>query len=378
MAINILGKNSVKKELNEIIALGKPNKVTKDTIIDNLKTHEIDITVTLRNMVGEFELIDEFVKLKDIENKANVEKILMENRKNIMEKIVKDYTKKCIDHNVIIPDYSIDSKDINGIKVIGQVFNMVNNYYDSLYARYCDLDMNKTLPEYDKKELDTLKYEAYKKIKENTGIEGIQNNFKNSKEKNFAEYCMHTAIHYVLDFNKNVEKAAKKQIDSLEDEYGNNVSQFSVSDLEQEDINRLRIETQSVMNIRKKIPLMYGTLKDSYESRSSAERFFSYFPFINPNAKKEREAIKRIEKLMNEECRLHIDKDVLNTLNKSAVNEISKNYYQEEINYVKYVAEEKVEVKENIVIDDHIFNENENIIEPIEEKEVNKDLIANK
>ena len=65
------------------------------------------------------------------------------------------------------------------------------------------------------------------------------------------------------------------------------------------------------MNIRKKIPLMYGTLKDSYESRSSAERFFSYIPFINPNAKKEREAIQRIEKLMSEECRLHIDKDVL-------------------------------------------------------------------
>ena len=151
MAINILRKNAVKKELNEIIALGNPNKVTRDTIMDELKSYEIDITVTLRNMVGEFELIDEFVKLKDIENKVNVEKILIENRKNIMEKIVKDYTKKCIDHNVIIPDYSIDPKEINGIKVIGQVFNMVNNYYDSLYARYCDLDMNKTLPEYDKK-----------------------------------------------------------------------------------------------------------------------------------------------------------------------------------------------------------------------------------
>ena len=58
---------------------------------------------------------------------------------------------------------------------------IVNNYYDSIYARYNNLDENKVLPEYNEQELVKFKYKSYKKIMNSVGSLGIQNEFKKSR-----------------------------------------------------------------------------------------------------------------------------------------------------------------------------------------------------
>lgn len=92
---NYLIKNSIKEEVKSLNDLSVK---IRDKFLENLHLGELEIIIFMSNIVGDQLFSDEFVKIDDITNKSNVEKIMVENRKKITKKFVKSYTK-----NVSIP-----------------------------------------------------------------------------------------------------------------------------------------------------------------------------------------------------------------------------------------------------------------------------------
>ena len=95
-------------------------------------------------------------------------------------------------------------------------------------------------------------------------------------------------MNYVNKYNNTADKLFKEGIEQGDIEVVNPIDDSNVSELNPGDIdiNLLNIDKVNKSNIEVKIPLMYDALEKSYNARSTAERFFSYFPFINPTAKK--------------------------------------------------------------------------------------------
>ena len=176
MKYNYYIKNNVRQEIKTLKENG--NAIT-DKNIKDFYTSETDILITLGKTLGNDKIYGGFIKLKDIPEDANVEKVLLENRKKMMATVIDSYTKQCIKENKLVLDEKAD--DNFKLKSINLIFNAVNNYYDSIYARYNNLDENKVLPEYNEQELVKFKYKSYKKIMNSVGSLGIQNEFKKSK-----------------------------------------------------------------------------------------------------------------------------------------------------------------------------------------------------
>ena len=339
--------------------------------IENFYMSEVNVIVNLGKVLENDKIYDGFVKLADIPKGANVEEILLENRKKMMEIIIDSYTKQCIKQNKLVPDENPEQN--LELKSINLIFNAVNNYYDSIYARYNNLDENKVLPEYNEQELVNLKYKSYKKIMNGVGVLGIQNEFKKSKMKSFAQFCAESTINYVHKYNVTADKLLKEGIEQGDIVVENPVDDSNVSELNAGDIsidNILKMDNVNKSNIEIKIPLMYDMLEKSYNSRSAAERFFSYFPFINPTAKAERRAMNTIRNVMEEVCYNHMDLDELELKRDKAVKMNAKKYYKEELEKLNYVEEEqKVAIEAPEVI------ENEKVVHEIDDSVV-KDLLA--
>ena len=348
------------------------NKDITNKNIENFYTSETDILVTLGKVLGNDKIYDGFIKLKDIPKDANVEEFLLENRKKMMTTVIDSYTKKCIKENKLVLDETID--DNLKLKSINLIFNAVNNYYDSIYARYTKLDENKVLPEYNEQELVKFKYKSYKKIMNGVGISGILNEAKKSKTESFATFCVEAAVDYVHKYNRAADRLLKEGIEQGEIEVVNHIDDSNVSELNPGDIDIdiLNIDNVNKSNIKIKIPLMYGMLEKSYNARSNAERFFSYFPFINPTAKAERRAISTIRNLMEEVCYNHMDLEELELKRDSALKMENKKYFKEELEKLNYIEEEqKVSIEAKEVI------EQEESVNEIDDLVVNEKLIKN-
>ena len=367
MEYNYYIKNSA---IEEIKILKTNGKAITAKNIENFYMSEVNVIVNLGKVLENDKIYDGFVKLTDIPKGANVEEILLENRKKMMAIIIDSYTKQCIKQNKLVLDEKPE-QDLK-LKSINLIFNAVNNYYDSIYARYTNLDENKVLPEYDEQELVNLKYKSYKKIMNGVGVLGIQNEFKKSKIESFAQFCAEAAVHYVHKYNTAADKLLKEGIEQGDIEVVNHVEDSNVSELNPGDISisMLNMDNVNKSNIEIKIPLMYDMLEKSYNSRSAAERFFSYFPFINPTAKAERRAMNTIRNVMEEVCYNHMDLDELEIKRDKAVKMNAKKYYKEELEKLNYVEEEqKVPIEAPEVI------ESEKAVPEIDDS-VGKDLLA--
>ena len=369
MKYNYYIKNNVRLELKTL------NESVEDITnknIENFYTSETDMLVTLGKVLGNDKIYDGFIKLKDIPKDANVEEVLLENRKKMMATVIDSYTKQCIKENKLVIDETID--DNLKLKSIDLIFNAVNNYYDSIYARYTNLDENKVLPEYNEQELARFKHKSYKKIMNGVGVLGILNESKKSKSESFATFCAEAAINYVHKYNRAADRLLKEGIEQGEIEIINPVDDSNVSELNPGDIDIdiLKMDNVNKSNIEIKIPLMYDMLEKSYNARSTAERFFSYFPFINPTAKAERRAMNTIRNVMEEVCYNHMDLEELELKRDSAVTLNKNKYYKEELEKLNYIEEEqKVPIEAKEVIDQ------EESVNEIDDLVVNEQLIKN-
>ena len=385
MKVEFLWKNNIKNEIEKLNNLNEKNKSEYGKI---LSTVELDIIDFIAKMVDDNSLYIQFIKLENIKNKPNVEELLVENRKKMMKTIVKSYTKKCINDNILKPDSTYSMND--NVKSIDIVFNVVNNYYDSLYARFNNFDQNKKLPEYSDKELNKLHYDTYNKIKNNTGVNSIKTDYKKSKYSSFASYCVDTTLEYVKEFNNKVISNLKKDRGDADDIIDEDLSDFSETAIE-----NVTVDEQNYVKIETKIPgvklnghrnqrlnnnvnfsfqsvsgeTIVAMLKNSYEARSTAERFFSYFPFINPKAKEERIAMTTIEKLMEKTCHVSIDKEGLFSLNEKAIKKEMEKFYDKDLKELNYIEE-----KENIIISDINEPNEEKLIEEINDNVKEKSL----
>ena len=369
MIYNYFIKNSAIEEMQK---LKNNNEEITTEVHNEFDMSEVDIVARLGKMIGNDNIYDSFVKSVDIKGVENVEKVLLDNRKKMMERIIKSYTKQCISQNVMVPEEIIDK---NGeMKSIDLVFNAVNNYYDSLYARFNNFNTEKALPKYDEKELTKLKYNSYKKIMNGVGSTGVINEYKKSSAKSFAEFCAEASVNYVNKYNNTADKLFKEGIEQGDFEIVNRIDDSNVSELNPGDIdiNILNIDKVNKSNIEVKIPLMYDALEKSYNARSTAERFFSYFPFINPTAKEERRAMYTIRNVMEKVCYNSMDLDELNLKREVALKSEKVEFYKEEVDNLNYVEEEK---KINIEVDVRNFEEEEKTTREISDEMVNKQLI---
>jgi hypothetical protein len=206
------------------------------------------------------------------------------------------------------------------------------------------------------------------------GVLGILNESKKSKSESFATFCAEAAINYVHKYNRAADRLLKEGIEQGEIEITNPVDDSNVSELNPGDIDIdiLKMDNVNKSNIEIRIPLMYGMLEKSYNARSTAERFFSYFPFINPTAKAERRAMSTIRNVMEEVCYNHMDLEELELKRDSAFKMDNKKYFKEELEKLNYVDEgQKVPIEAKEVI------EREESVNEIDDLVVNEQLIKN-
>ena len=367
MSYNFLLKNNLK---NELKGLNNPTTEDIEKEKNDLLTEEMEALEQLKINTGNPKIVNFFLKIENIPANFNTEQFLVEHRKIAIKEVVDNYVKNCINANIVKPlKYSeLSGDNFNEVKDLDLLLNLVNNYYDSIYARYTNFDKTKTLPDYNQTELDEMKYKAYKKIQKNTGIEAIQNDFNDQDDISFAEFAENRVNQYISEFNDNVKEKMKEQKINEEPREIN--------------VLNLPLEQKHVANLTTKVPLIYGMLKNSYNSRSRAERFFSYFPFVFPTATRERRALTYIETYVKKGCYLPMDKDDLNKLKINATNQVNDNFFKKEIEKVSYV-DEKLNEKVNVEVNDgDLLIQNNEVVEPVNsnvnenEKDFKKDLIA--
>lgn len=84
MAINFLGKNIIKREKETFEKLNAKDKSDK---INDLTSSELDTIIYLEASYDD-KITDEFIKLQNLPKGGNVEKILVDNRKKVMKKLL--------------------------------------------------------------------------------------------------------------------------------------------------------------------------------------------------------------------------------------------------------------------------------------------------
>ena len=350
MAYNYLIKNNVKTELANI------NNIDNETLIkikkDLLKYEESTLRL-IGNTVGDINFISEMhnlVSLQNLKEHIDPKKTLINNRKEVIEKAIKLFTKNCIDNNETNLATSTKTKDLNyeDIRSFDHLVNMINNYYDSLYTRFTNANLKESLPEYDANELKATKKKVYTKIKKNTGKDLIENEFKKSGYKTFAGYCYDVVPDLVGKFNDKVVRLADEKYPNKE-----------IKDVK---LSTLGLKNSDYADLHKKIPTMLSMLKNSYYNRSKTERFFSYFPFINPRAKEERKAINMIFQACDAGCYAKIDRGELELYKVNELKNLNKNFYANELEKIDNLVEDKV----NIIVESEAVVQNENVLNKVE------------
>lgn len=296
---------------------------------------ELDALNSLFDYLDDYTLTDYFIKDKDIKKDTNLIQFCNDNRKKCMEIITNIYTKHAIDNNVLDPTFSLD-----------KALNIVGNYYDSFYVRNCkDKDLG-NFPASSKEEVEKLKTNAYKEIKGKVGIEAIKTDFAKEKNVPFSQYCVEKTLDYVKALNKNIKEYCEEHNRELSDR-----------------VNDESLYNQKLVSqVKFTVPTYLNMISDSYNKRSAVERFFSYFPFINQEAKAERNAIRRIESILINGSIYSIDDEDITKLREDSRSAINKNYYDEKLGL------DKVQAKNNVVKQTVIVNEvanDKNLVETV-------------
>ncbi len=311
------------------------------TIYQTLMAEESDVVSNMMNYFDNPRIFDVFVREEDIPRNAKLVPFLIEKRKAAIERIVNDYVQKNIIENLEKPDEELET-----------LITMVDNYYDSFYIRKSedkDLDSFKAIED---DELTKYSINAYKKIKDKIGLEGIRNDFAKKKNISFAKYAVDMTYKHVSALNEEVIKICAEEDVEVPDKITSTMG-----------LNR-----NNVVHLQEKVPGCLFMLQRSYNARSKAERFFSYFPFINPTAKEERKAINQIESLLIDGCRLEFTKEKIDKYINRAITKGTK-YYTEKLSKLEEsLPEEKV----NIVVDNN--QDDVEKVEIINEKDIQKDL----
>jgi hypothetical protein len=319
------------------------------TIFQTLKTEESNVVGHMMNYFDNPRIFDLFVREEDIPRNAKLVPFLIEKRKAAMEKIINNYVQKNITENLEKPEEELET-----------LITMVDNYYDSFYIRKSeDKDLD-SFPAIDDAELTKYSVDAYKKIKEKIGLEGIRNDFAKKKNISFAKYCVDMTHKHVSELNDEVIKICAIQDVDVPDKI----------------IYTKGLNKSNVIHLQEKVPGYLFMLQSSYNARSKTERFFSYFPFINPTAKEERRAINKINSLLIDGCRLEFTEEKIRTYTYNAITK-STQYYTEKLSKL----EEKLPAtKENIIVnanqDDVEIVENVNEIDNQKELDKSNDLLV--
>lgn len=266
-------------------------------------------------------LPDSFLKTRSLKKGENILEACKKARENTMKAVVEEYVKYAKENNLLNPKkFTIDA-----------VINLVDNYYDSFYIRNSqDANLEK-FPETPEAKRRQIKLNALKEIKSEVGIDKINKEYKKvKKETSFAEFCVNKTTKYVHSFNNEARA------------YYN----YYNVDIPEKIVTTSMISQKNMSAVTKEVPTYLNMLNQSYNSRSTAERFFSYFPFINPTAKAERKAINTINFMLKESCLLKLNDVQISEYKESAQNENYKNYYQQEISATERIVEPRS--KENI------------------------------
>jgi hypothetical protein len=291
---------------------------------EGLFSGEIDALNDLLDYLDDYTLTDYFIKDKDLKKDTNLIQVCNDKRKQSMEIIANLYTKHAIEHNVLNPTFTLD-----------KALNIVENYYDSFYVRNCkDKVLDNFFPS-KKEDVEKLKINAYKQIKCKVGIEGIKTDFAKEKNVPFTQYCVDKTLNFVKALNNDIKEYYVNHNIEVPGKV-NDVSVFNQKLVSQIDFT---------------VPTYLNMISDSYNKKSTAEKFFSYFPFINKEAKEERNAIKRIESILKNGCLYRLDDEDITKLREDSRFAINKNYYDEKLGL------DKVQAKNNVVKQTVIVNE---------------------
>lgn len=269
-------------------------------------------------------------ELKD----ANLKEICKQKRETAMKVIFDRYVEKSINEEVVAPKVEITD-----------LFNIIENYYDAFYVRNSeDKDIDFFLP-ISKTVRDNYKYKAFKQIKDKVGLPAIEADYAKHKNVSFAKYSVDKSRKYVTDLNNEIRTY-----------YLN-----SGEEMPKKETGIRHLDAKLVAKVKRVVPTYLNLLTKSYNARSKTERFFSYFPFINKEAKEERKAINQIESLLIEGSIFKFNKTDIELEMKTSESNAKLDYYNQKLVDLKYLENEK----ENIIVenDNDLKLEQSNFIE---------------
>ena len=340
MQNNIIEENGNKKGLlfyakEGFVRTGK--KLYLDTFKKNpdgfkktakgLKINEEDAIREVIEFLDDPNLVDVFPKDTVLTAKTDLKKLCIDSRKQCMETLTEKFTEVVLKENLTYPKMKFDD-----------IINVVENYFDSFYLRNSkDKDLDYFLPT-NKHEINKLKIKSFKEIQGKVGVEAIEKDFSKKKKMSFAKYCVEKSRDHIIKLNNEVVAYCAVREQEVPDKITN-------PDL---------LTRANVAQVKNTVPTYLHMLNKSYQSRSTAERFFSYFPFINQAAKEERNAINKIEGLLKRGSYLKLTDEEIKSAVKKAGSDNKKNYYKEGLKNAGYKPEvAKPEVaKEGIVVEE--------------------------
>ena len=296
----------------------KDSEVELEDALTKLEKEELDTAVKIIEIFQDSNLSDLFLKDREITAATDLKKVCIESKKKTMEIIANKYKEKAIKEEFIFPEVELH-----------KLINMVENYYDSFYVRNSkDHDIDYLLPT-NKMDIDKIKSKVYKEIKSKVGREGIQNDFAKKKNISFPKYCIEKTNKFVKTLNKEIKDYCVRNDVELTKKFP------YTKDLNKANLAKVRVTVPTYLNL----------LTESYNSRSKLERFFSYFPFINKEAKEERNAIAKIKDIVKKWCLVQFDDRKIKTYMEETKRDIDKDYYKKRIDKLPVFEE-----KENVII----------------------------
>jgi hypothetical protein len=297
-------------------------------VADGLAKDEIESLNKIIEFLDAPGLTDLFPKDIQITEKTNVRQLCVDSRKKCLEAVADQFTKFALAENITYPKMRLD-----------ELFNVVENFYDSFYLRHSkDKDLDLFLGT-NKGDLNKLRIKAAKALKGNVGIEGIKKDFATKKKMTFAKYCLEKTKKHVVGLNNAVRNYCAIQNLEVPDKI----------DADYNNVNRDKIS-----QVKNTVPTYLHMLNQSYKSRSTLERFFSYFPFINRAAKEERISINRIEDMLKNVSYLKMTSQEIESATKKCASDNGKKYYEVLLKQSGYKPEAgKIEVeKEKVIVEE--------------------------
>lgn len=326
----------------------KKSAETFAAIAQTLANDEVDGLSKIIDFLDEPSLTDLFPKDQNLTANTNIKELCMENRKKCMEAVAEQFTKVVLKENMAYPKMRLD-----------EIFNVVENYYDSFYVRHSkDKNLDLFLPSR-KADLNQIKIKSFKAIQGNVGVEAIEKDFATKKKMSFAKYC--------------IEKS-KKHVTSLNNEIRDVCAEIDV-EVPEKFTNLELVSRVKVSQVTNTVPTYLHMLNKSYQSRSAAERFFSYFPFINKEAKEERNAISRIEGMLKDVSYLKFTNEQVKSSTARCGYDNKLNYYKEGLKHAGYKPEVvKEQIVVNEIINDELIIDSAN---KVNDKQIEKEAVKN-